>query len=79
MAFTQLHDPTPLRMARLGLNLTQEEVAETIKMSVDTITKVEAGKPVRYATLLALVQHYSSLGAEFKPDGWVRVLSRPHG
>jgi len=57
-----------LRDARLNLNLTREELAAEVGLSVDTVRNAETGRNVSLATLLRLLR---GLG---RPDDLDRVL-----
>lgn len=54
-----------LRMARSGLDMTVRELAAVSKMNKATIVRIEAGHPVREATITAVRAALESLGARF--------------
>lgn len=54
-----------VRMARSGLDLTVRELAAAANMNKATIVRIEAGYPVREATVTAVRTALESLGARF--------------
>ncbi len=54
-----------LRMARIGLDLTVRELAAASNVNKATIVRIEAGYPVREATVTSVRTTLESLGARF--------------
>ena len=61
-----LHMPDELpRIARLGLGVGQEQLAQAAGLSPRTISKLESGVKVRLETKLKVIQTLERLGVEF--------------
>ena len=65
MEFADALDAAHLRMARSGLDLTIRELAYLSNVNKATIVRIEAGHPVREATLLSVRETLESKGAQF--------------
>ncbi|VTZ27357.1 conserved hypothetical protein [Methylocella tundrae] len=69
--------PDQCRMARAGLSLGARELAEAARVSVNTITRFEAGQGVQAMTLGLIQKALEMKGVEFTSDSsgvgaWLR-------
>ena len=63
------------RMARAALNMGVRELAKLAKVATGTITRLEAGEPLKPRTVEAVQRALEKRGIEFIADG-VRVRSK---
>jgi transcriptional regulator with XRE-family HTH domain len=65
------------KMARAALSLTVRQVAESVEIMPNTVTRIESGKNAMGSMLNKLKEFYESKGIEFQVDGWIRLKRKP--
>ncbi len=71
--------PEQCKMARAGLGLGVRELADTAKVSTNTITRFERGEPLKERTLDAIRAALESAGVEFTNADQPGVRLAPKG
>ncbi|MCY0149844.1 helix-turn-helix domain-containing protein [Hoeflea sp. G2-23] len=69
--------PAQSRMARSALRIGIKDLAETAKVSTNTITRFESGEVLRERTVEDIQRAYETAGVRFiSEDGWIGTMIR---
>ena len=61
--------PIQCRMARVALNLSNNDLAALAKVGVNTVSRFEQGNDVRHSSVVAIQEALERAGVEFISEG----------